>query len=62
MSQNHTPRMPDTIPPFILPKQLKADLLTKAEQVDRGLTETPEDRETILALIKKLEAANPTKK
>lgn len=42
--------------------QLKEALLSKAAEVDRGLKETPADREVILGLIKELEAKNPTKK
>ena len=46
----------------ILLLQLKTQLVEKAGSVAGGLKETPEEREQILALVKKLEAKNPTKK
>lgn len=47
---------------FAVDLQLKETLLSKCESVNRGLAETPEDREAITALISQLEAKNPTKK
>jgi hypothetical protein len=51
-----------TIGMFAVDLQLKETLLSKCESVNRGLAETPEDREAITALISQLEAKNPTKK
>ena len=41
---------------------LKSILIEKCRSVDRGLTESEDDRDEILKLFEKLEKMNPTKK
>jgi hypothetical protein len=42
-------------------KSLKSELRTLSKVVNRGLTETPEQREQILSIFEQLEKKNPTK-
>ena len=41
-------------------EKLKADILVLAEKTQRGLSETPEQREEMLVMFEKLEKLNPT--
>lgn len=42
--------------------QLKEELIQRAEDVNRGLDETPEQRDAIISLVEQLEKRNPTKR
>ncbi len=51
-----TPKAPAAV------ANLKNELVQRAEQVNRGLDASPEQREAITALVEQLEKRNPTKR